>query len=200
MRNPLFLILVCFSLTSGGHNVATGQAGDVTATGWRVLRRGRIACVEAETALYEVMSKPHFFIHLRVRNIADRPIAVDLRDYWRVIYPNQWGPLDAGQRKVIDERRVLPTALDRAKRKELIAAFQAGTLTTIPAGQTVDYFREFNASGRADVERQTRGHPFVFVSLDGEQIVTDGETVEQLACDWEDQAEGVVTELMLTAL
>jgi hypothetical protein len=99
---------------------------------------------------------------------------VDLRDYWNVIYPNQWGPVNTDHRQVIDEGRVDYPPLKESAEEKLLADFRAGTLTTIPAGTAVDYYREFNASGRADVEKQLKGFKYLIISLNGKQLLTEG--------------------------
>ena len=73
------------------------------AAGWHLLGASKLGKLEVEKTLYDKPGQEHFFIHVRVLNTSDRPIAVDLRNYWRVIYPNQWGPEDQARRGVINE-------------------------------------------------------------------------------------------------
>ena len=165
---------------------------------WHLLRKGKLATVEVERTLYEKPGHPHFFVHIRVTNDTDRILGVDLRDYWKVVYPNQWGPLSVDHRECIDEGRVDYPPLEQAARDNLLADLRGGKLTTIPAGKVVDYYREFNASGRADVEKALKDQKYLFVSLNGQQLLTDGKHVEQIPCDWE-QTETGNTDLIIAA-
>lgn len=154
--------------------------------------------VSVERALYEKKGSPHFFVKLRITNLASEAIFVDLSDYWKVIYPNQWGVLLTDHRQVINERRLEFAALDGKRRFEVLDAFRKKQLTIIPTGTSHDYFREFNASERNDVEKQmnnTKDAKWVFVSMDGQLVLTDGHTVEQISCSWED--ERVSTDVIL---
>ena len=38
-------------------------------------------------------------------NTSNKLIGVDLTDYWKIIYPNQWGIYKKPYRQVINERR-----------------------------------------------------------------------------------------------
>jgi hypothetical protein len=148
--------------------------------------------------LYERPDLSNFFVHVRVTNLTSRAIGVDLRDYWHVIYPNQWGPVNTDHRQRIDEGRVEYPPLKKAAEDKLLADFRAGALTTIPAGKSVDYYREFNASGRANVEKQVEGFKYLIISLNGQQLLADGKQVEQVSCDWE-QIETADTDLVIAA-
>ena len=53
----------------------------------------------------------------------------------------------------------------------------------IKPGRAVEYYREFNAGGRPDVEK-SQGNFFI-LSLDGRVFVTDGNRVEALDCTWD---------------
>jgi protocatechuate 3,4-dioxygenase beta subunit len=156
--------------------VGTGQ--------WHRLATGELASVDVERTLYEKEGQRHFFIRVRITNLANRPVGIDLNNYWKVTYPNQWGMENADHRTDIDERRMVPKDLDAAAREELLAAFRTGGLTTIPPGKSIDYYREFNASGRADVDAQEKQGKYLIVSLDGVLRLTDGEGVEQVSCAW----------------
>jgi len=158
------------------------QSAPAGAAQWHRVGKGDLAAVDVERALYEKTGERHFLVRFRVTNLADRPIAADLREYSKVIYPNQWGKSDSDHRLAIDERRMVYQELPEADRTRLLADFGARRLTNIPAGKSIDYYREFNASARADVDR-SQGK-YLIVSLDGELRLTDGAKVEQFSCDW----------------
>lgn len=109
---------------------------------WQVMASNALAVGAVERVLYERTNDPHFYIHVRITNQSGRPIGADLRDYWQVIYPNQWGLSQDPNRRVIDERRITPVA----GKSTLVPEFAGGRLTRIAPGQSVDYYREFNAS------------------------------------------------------
>jgi len=141
---------------------------------------GAAGDLEAAAAqeLYEVAGQPHYYVRFRVSNRGARPLGVDLRSYHEVLYPNQWGWSPEAQRSVIDETRAVfppPTAQRSA---ELRAAFAAGALTLVPAHGALEFYRDFNASGRADVERDPAA--WLLIALDGQLLASDGEQVLQL--------------------
>jgi len=134
---------------------------------------GEGVSVRVERRLYQQAGNPHFLVRVRIDNHSDHALGVDLRDYWAVVYPNQWGALREDHRSVIDEMRAYPKLLDAARRADLRQAHAAGNLTTVNAAGSVEYYREFNASGRADVDQQATER-FLFVSLAGQTLLTDG--------------------------
>ena len=145
---------------------------------WFTLAPGRLVTAAAERALYEAPGQPHFYLRFRVANRTARPIGIDLRKYFDVLYPNQWGWSPEPTRGVIDERRANPKALTPAEIAALKVDFAAGQLTAIPPGGQVDFYRDFNASGRADVDKAPG--KFLLIPLDGQVIASDGDSVEQL--------------------
>ena len=147
-----------------------------TTSGWTTIARDAGVIVAVEHVLYETAGDPHFFVRVRIESA--RGVAVDLRNYHEVFYPNQWGASETPQRTEINERRRVLPPFDPAP---VLADHAAGTLTPIAAGGTLDYYEEFNASGRADVDAQTRGAVFVIVTMDGQLRVSDGKTAERLA-------------------
>lgn len=141
-----------------------GAAGDLEAAAARVL--------------YELGGQPHFYVRFRVSNRGDRPLGVDLRSYHEVLYPNQWGWSHTPRRDVIDETRAVFAPPTAQRSAELRAAFQAGALTLVPAHGELEFYRDFNASGRADVERDPAA--YLLIALDGQLLGTDGARVLEL--------------------
>ena len=137
-----------------------------------------------EQRLYEKEGSKYFFIRVRLTNMTRQSIGIDLAHYWQVIYPNQWGIYPENHRGIIDETRmILHKPLDNQQKEQLIADYNARKLTMIKPGQAVDYYREFNASGRTDVDK---GHGNYFIlSLDGRVSVTDGNRVDTIDCTLE---------------
>lgn len=175
----------------------SGSAADV---GWQTMVVGEGVGVEVERRLFERPGDDHFLIRVRVRNQGDRVLGMDLRDYWTVVYPNQWGAQSGSRREVIDEGRMPAKVLDEGRCADLRRAFGAGELALLPVGGAVEYYREFNASGRAEVEVQAV-EPYLFVSLAGQVLVTDGDRCGSVTLDWapEGERESWETDLVLAA-
>ena len=158
-----------------------------TPDGWVSVARGSLVEVAVERALYEEAGHPHFFVHVRVQNLGGAPIGVDLRKYHGVFFPNQWGASSAPHRGAVDERRFLPEGpLDAAGQAEIVAAHRAGLLTNVSAHGFIEYYEEFNASGRSDVDAQSAGAKYVLVVIDGHMRATDGRVAERLDAPLED--------------
>lgn len=148
-----------------------------------VLKNSRVEILIDKT-LYEQDAHSNFFIHVGIVNRTTEAIGVDLRDPWRIAYPNQWGGSDKDHRLIIYEIAMNPTKLDSASRQELMSAFRASKLQIVPPGQTVQYYTNFNSSGRSDID-MSEGQ-FVLISIKGQLFFSDGQIVwdEKLNCDF----------------
>jgi hypothetical protein len=152
-----------------------------TVSTWTTIARGALAEVSVERVLYEEPGEPHFFVRVRVMNLGDHEIAVDLRRYHEVFYPNQWGASRNPHREEIDERRMMPEGpLDAAGAQAIREAYRGGGLTSVPPRSALEYYRDFNASGRNAVDEQSRGYPYLLVVIDGQLRVTDGTVAERI--------------------
>jgi beta-lactamase regulating signal transducer with metallopeptidase domain len=167
-----------------GGSAETKPPDKRTASEWQPLGKTQWASIDVEKSLCEKAGEPGFFIHVRVKNLTNRPIGVDLRGQrqWTAVYPKMWGEIDTEHRGIIRERRIIHKALDESARAKLLADFAAGQLAIIPVGKSIDYYREFISSSRADVDKARRR--YLFVSLDGEQLLADGKNVEQFSLEW----------------
>ncbi len=92
-----------------------------------------------------------------------------------VLYPNQWGGSDLDYRTVINERAMVPKKLDTQLRARLIEAFKSKRLTVLLPGKSIDYYSNFNASGRKDI--QATKNQFILISIKGQLVFTDGNDV-----------------------
>jgi hypothetical protein len=143
--------------------------------------RNALVDVTVACALFERPLAPHFYARVRVANVAGRPVGIDLRGPFDVFYPNQWGTSSAPYRADVNERVLSPAPLDPAAQRRLLADHRAGSLTTVPTGEALDYYVEFNAGGRAEVEGAEReGLPYVLLIMDGRLLVTDGSIALQM--------------------
>ena len=156
---------------------------------WHMLASNAWATVSVERTLYEKSGHPNFFVHVVVANLTNRKVGVDLSSYWRVIRPNQWGMNEQNHRGVINEGRLPRAKLDDTARERLKAAHHAGTLKLVNPQAKLDYFVNFNASGRKDIERLLGR--YCLVVMDGEIFLTDGQDVGVLSLWDQEQAREV---------
>jgi hypothetical protein len=173
---------------------------------WSVIAHGRLADAFVERALYERPGTAHFFVHVRIVNKTPSDLGAALglplvaraagasaphaahNAYFGVFYPNQWGASDTPHRQVVDETRLPASPLDGATRAELVGASMRGATPQVPASGFLDYYRDYTAAARADVETQSRGHRYVLIVMDGHLDVTDGLEVERVAPPSDDDA------------
>lgn len=150
---------------------------------WHTVITGELVQVSVEKRMYTIDNSPYFWIHVRLLNLTDHNIGVDLHNPWTVVYPNQWAVSDHDHRLVIDEMRLIPAELDEELIANLIADFH-NTLTTVRPEQVVDYYREFNGSGPAEIEEAFESRPsrYLLIVIDGPLFATDGQAVERLYC------------------
>ncbi len=156
---------------------------------WQMLASNAWATVSVERTLYEKAGHPNFFVHVVVANQTKRKVGVDLSSYWKVIRPNQWGMNEQNHRGVIDESRLSRAKLDDTMRERLKTAYDAGTLKLVDSHAKLDYYVNFNASGRKDIEK-LQGR-YCLVVMDGEIFFTDGRDVEVLSLWEQEQAREV---------
>jgi hypothetical protein len=165
-------------------------AFDVTADeNWHVLASNAWATVSVERTLYETSGHPNFFVHVVVANLTNRKVGADLSSYWKVIRPNQWGMNEENHRGVINEGRLLRAKLDDTMRERLKTAYNAGTLKFVDPQAKLDYYINFNASGRKDIEK-LQGK-YCLVVMDGEIFLSNGQDVDVLSLWDQEQAREV---------
>jgi hypothetical protein len=100
---------------------------------WHQVFQGRLAKVEVERTLYERRKDEDCFIAVRVTNATNRPVGVDLREFWNVIYPNSWGFSKTPVPGVVEEERIIREPISAADKKRLMLDYANRHLTTIPA-------------------------------------------------------------------
>ena len=173
----LLFLLAC---SKGKDTIITPPTPIKPLSDWFTISAPSSSLVEVmvERALFERSDQAHFFLHFWVRNLRDKPVSVDLRDKWRLLHPNQWGFSETSYRQTIDESRMSKALFDDKARQDLMAALQREELQPLAPGGALEFFVEFNASSRRDLEAQAAAYPFLIVSLDGELLATDGRHVE----------------------
>jgi hypothetical protein len=157
--------------------VAKGELG----APWHLLSDSHRVRVEVERRLYQAKDSGRFYIHLRITNDGDAPVAVDLRDARQSIYPNQWELDREPRRGPVDELRTLKVALGPEREAELAQASARHALSEISAHHVFDFYCESiadldDAGGFAD-------GCYLVVSLDGQLLFTDGQAAWQVSAD-----------------
>ncbi|MBK6808426.1 MAG: hypothetical protein IPG81_05890 [Sandaracinaceae bacterium] len=135
-----------------------------------------------------------FSVRFRVSNLTNHSLHLDLASP-TLVGPQQWGPLTTEARQVVDEMRHNVGELSVADREALRAALRAGTLTELPAGESLDVYVPFHG---ADAQMfMGFATPWVFVSLDGALDVVDpqGEAT-RLSLAWTDTRGNADTDIV----
>jgi len=167
MKLKSFAIVACLAMVLTGGTLL--QADETWTT---VLKDNRMT-ISVDQALYEKKGPPDFYLRVRITNLTDHPVGIDLRDKRWLIHINQWGPSDEDHRTVVDEMTLEPEKLDVTRRQELLDAFQANKLTLIPARGTFDYYINFGGGG-AGPDIKSRSHKYILLSIKGQIFFTDG--------------------------
>ena len=100
--------------------------------------------IQVEQTLYENEGHPIFFIHVRIPNRSSKTLGIDLRDPWRMLYPNQWTSSDLNHRTVVNEIIGVPKKIDAGLSQELAEAYRLKRLTFVYPSGDFDYYTNFN--------------------------------------------------------
>jgi hypothetical protein len=199
------LVLVCAGCRSTGPAPAAsaapaGSAGDPQTASAppeaapRVLATSPVArlLLPAEDLFREEGNT--FSVRFRVENLTDQSLHLDLASP-TLVGPQQWGPLTTPQRQVVDEMRHDVGELSAAEREALRAALRDGTLTELPAGESLDVYAPFHG---ADAQMfMGFATPWVFVSLDGAlDVVTPAGETTRLSLAWTDARGNADTDIV----
>jgi len=143
--------------------------------------QGKMIEVRAEASLYTYKKSNHFFIHFTVKNISNHPIGIYTESYQGLYYPNQIGIVDSSKRDVIDERRVIPIFINDSIVNGLEKLYQTQRLVQILPGEIFEYYRDFNGLPKNKLKlTETK---VLFISIDGQLLVTNGSKVEHAHFD-----------------
>lgn len=154
----VFIQTVCFAQSDTGN--------------FHILYKSKTVSISAEKVLYEHSKSDHFFIRYQIKNLSQNNLGIYLDAYSGVFYPNQWGILQKPERDVVDERRIIPQALNDSTIRMMENKYNNDELTLLPPGGIFDYYRDFNASNKKDI-RLKKGD-YIFISMDGQLLMTDG--------------------------
>ncbi len=161
-------------------NAQAGDSGPRREDRWHQALRGRLARVEIERTLYEGRKDEDCFIAVRVTNVTNRPVGVDLRKFWDVMYPNSWGFSETPAPGVVEEERVIREPVSAAAKQRLMRDYSDNRLTTIIPNGLITYFRGFTIGRNIREEIDSAGKQYLVVGLDGALRITDGRTTEEM--------------------
>jgi hypothetical protein len=144
--------------------------------------------IYVEKTIFHIPKNKNFLIKVEIKNISNKTVRIDLSDYWKIIYPNQWGIYKNPYREVIDEERMLPdTVIDKI---DLINKYNNKILAFIKPNETIAYYREWNGSG--EKIKLTDKNNFLIISIDGQLLLTNGEAVEQIIIGDNEKVRAIV--------
>ena len=162
----------------GSRRVGTyGLRGDDK---WHQVFEGSLAKVEVEQSLYERRKDEDCFIAVRATNVTNRPIGVDLRNFWKVIYPNSLGFSKTPTPELIDEERLIREPMSAAAKLKLMGDYSAKGLVVILPHGSITYFRGFTFGHKRRAEIDSSVYEYLAIGLDGALQMTDGLTTEEV--------------------
>lgn len=153
-----------------------------------LIYKGRLVEVYAEKAIFHSPKFSNFLMKFTVKNISNKTVGLDITNYWKVIYPNQWGFYKKPYREVVDEMQIIPDkTIDTS---EILRKFKDNTLTMIKPNETLEYYRDWNGSGEK-IELKNKDE-YLIISVDGQLLLTDGEQLEHLTLNDADETKRVI--------
>jgi len=147
---------------------------------WHQVFQGRLAKVEVSRTLYERGKDEDCFIAVRVMNLSNRAVGVDLRKFWKVIYPNSRGFSKVPAPELVDEEWTIREPISAADKKKLILDYSNHRLTTVMPHRSLTYFRGFTFGRNVRKEIESGGNQYLIVGLAGALEMTDGQTTEEI--------------------
>ena len=69
----------------------------------QLIYKGRVVEVWVSKAIFHSPTNNNFFMRFTIQNTSNKTVGIDLSNYWKVIYPNQWGIHKKPYREVVDE-------------------------------------------------------------------------------------------------
>ncbi len=160
----------------------------------QMIHQGQLVNVSVEKVLYHAKRKENFFLKFKIENLSNRIIGLDLTNYWKVIYPNQWGIYKKPYREIIDEERMIPDTV--INEVQLIDKYNNQRLTFIKPNETIEYYRDWNGSGEK-VELADK-NSFLIITVDGQLLLTDGKTVAQIRVGDDEDKRAIIFKYPIT--
>jgi len=149
---------------------------------WKTIKLSPWAQVDVERVFYKKLHNDAFFIHVRVKNLTEHTVVIDVNNRYSVFYPNQWVESKVPRRDSIDERRM--NQANTAPWEKFKLEFDLPGSTRIAAGKAFDYFISFNGGSWNGIQQSKL--PYIIMVMDGHLTLTDGKTVELIKRDQND--------------
>ena len=141
-----------------------------------LIYKGQLVEVYVEKAIFHSSAKRNFLLKFTVKNTSNKTVGIDISDYWKVFYPNQWGFYKKAFRDCINEIQIIPDKIfDTSK---ILKKFKDNFLTIINPNQRLEYYRDWNGSGeKVEMKNENK---YLIISIGGQLLVTDGMYLENL--------------------
>jgi hypothetical protein len=146
-----------------------------------LIYNGRMVNLYIEKVNYFSKNGKPFLLKFTVQNKSNKTIGVDLTEYSKVIFPNQWGIYNQPFRSSIDEEQLIFKKMLLQDSIKIINKFKMNVLTSIKPNQSVDYYAYWNGDEKSIHKMSI--NEFLIISIDGQMIFTDGEIIECLTMD-----------------
>lgn len=154
----------------------------------QLIHQGQLVDVYVDKIIYHSVEEENFLLKFIIENKSSSIVGIDLTDYWKVIYPNQWGIYEKPYREIINEVRMSPDmAINEA---DLIDRYKDKTLTFINPNEKMAYYRDWNGSGQRI--NLTDEDSYFIITIDGQLLLTDGKSVEQITIGDEEDKRAIV--------
>ena len=160
--------------------LATPRPHGRTEVRWHQAFQGRLAKMEVDRTLYQRRKEEDCFIAVRLTNVTNRSVGVDLRKFWNVIYPNSWGFSETPAPGLVEEERIIREPMSVADKNRLMLDYSDKRLTTIVSHSSITYFRGFTIGRNIRKEIDSAGKQYLIIGLDGDLRITDGQTTEEM--------------------
>lgn len=153
-----------------------------------LIYKGQLVELKVDKVIFHSSTNINFSMKFTLKNISNKPIGIDLKDYWKVVHPNQWGVYKKPYREVVDESQIIPDKkIDKA---EIFKKFKDKSLTILNPNETIEYYQDWNGSGeKIDLKNKDE---YLIISFDGQLLITDGEQVEHLTLNEAEEEKRVV--------
>jgi len=165
-----------------------GNSGLRSDDKWHTVFEGRLAKVEVDRTIYERRKDEGCFIAVRITNLSNHGVGVDLRKFWNVIYPNSRGFSKTPAPELVDEERMIREPMSSADKKKLMLDYADNRLTTILPHRSIVYFRGFTFGHNLRKEIDSAGYEYLIIGLDGALQMTDGFILEEVIFPMNDGA------------
>lgn len=149
---------------------------------------GNLVSLYVEKAIYRYSNEENLFLKFKLQNNSNKLVGVDLTQYQKIIFPNQWGFYPQPFRTTIDEERLILSKIDDST--DFIIKIKNNSLTLVKLNDFFEYYVEFNCN-EEKIKKMDK-NSFLIISLDGQITLTDGEQIEYITTNSKSEDERTV--------